>query len=93
MLVVDDDQQRTVPLRAGRERVVGGENQVLPVLMSACGWSSLTGKPSGLKLVNAGSIQDTGGSVSAAASSRKLGIFGLQVMSKTVFHGSPVLLK
>jgi hypothetical protein len=53
----------------------------------------LTGKPSGLKLVNAGSIHDTCRSVPAAASSRKLGILGLQVMSKTVFHGSPVLLK
>ena len=54
--------------------------------MSAMGWSSLTGKPSGLKLVNAGSIHDTDRSMPAAASSRKLGIFGLQLMSKMVFH-------
>src|SRR5215472_17195743 len=53
--------------------------------MSAIGWSSLTGKPSGLKLVNAGSIHDTGRSVPAAASSRKLAISGLQLMSNTVF--------
>ena len=53
----------------------------------------MTGKPSGLKLVNAGSIHDTDCSVLAAASSRKLGIFGLQEMSKMVFHGRPVLLK
>src|SRR6266516_3475625 len=33
--------------------------------MSAMGWSSLTGKPSGLKLVNAGSIHDTDRSVPA----------------------------
>ena len=64
-----------------------------PSLMSAGGWSSLTGKPSGLKLVNAGSIQDTDGSVPLAASSRKLGIFWLTVISNLVFHGRPVLLK
>jgi hypothetical protein len=93
VFVVDDDQQRTVPLRAGRQRVVGGEKRSWPSLTSAGGWSSLTGKPSGLKLVNAGSSQDTGGSVPAAASSRKLGSFWLQVRSRMVCHGRPVLLK
>jgi hypothetical protein len=51
----------------------------------------LTGKPSGLKLVNAGSIQETDRSVPPAASSRKLGIFGLTVRSRMVCHGRPVL--
>jgi hypothetical protein len=53
----------------------------------------LTGKPSGLKLVKAGSIHDTDGRVPLAASSRKLGRCTLTVRSNLVRHGRPDLLK
>jgi len=55
--------------------------------MSSIGWSSLTGKPSGLKLVNAGSIHDTDRSVPAAASSRKL-----EIRSWMISRGAESLL-
>jgi hypothetical protein len=93
IFVVDHDQQRTVPLGAGRERVVDGENEVLAVCDVGWWMVVVDGEAERVELVNAGSIQDSDRSVPLAASSRKLAICGLTVRSKMVFHGRPVLLK
>ena len=93
MLVIEDDQQRFLPLRAGGQRMVDGEHEFLAVLDVRRAWSSLGWKPMGLKLLKFGSIQATDGSVPRAASSRKLAASVSILTSSRVFQFRLVLLK